>query len=776
MRFVRPSFSFFVAVLLLVCTIPPAQAQSSTVRGTIVDTQDRAIPGANVVLTRVEDGERVEGASADAEGRFVLQNLSPGTYRLVGSAVGYARMSRRLTVDEGDQRTLTLRLSKREYALDEVVVSATRSEEALGRVASSVSVLSNERIETQSALTSDLGNMLAQEIPGLAPSNESLSNFGQTLRGRSPFIMIDGVPQNTPLRDALRSLRTVGDEAIERIEVVRGASALYGYGATGGAINIITKQPTPELEATTEVGVRGSGADLSESFTGRLHQSVSGTRSGVEYVASGSYERWGQFYDGDGTLIAQDPRGQGGLAGADEISLLGKVGGSFAPKQHLTGSVSYYSFLQNMEYERQSGVYGETPTSAVAVEDVPGKDPGTQNLVGRVRYEHDDVVGSELTAQAYVQDFKTRFGYADFYPDGGGQGFVRSNKQGLRLDIETPFPDLDTDWERAVTWGVDVLRDETAQELEDGRTFAPEMTQTSAAPFAQVRFALNDRLTLRGGVRYETLSLQVDGFTTLFGGNEVTGGTLTYDNTAVNAGLVYAPSDPVELFLSFDQGFSASDIGRVLRSTGAASVEQVNPEAKTVNSYEVGGQFGTSIVNLSVTGFYNTSELGSSYGDLPELELIRSPERVYGAEVTTDVQLLEPLAVGGTFTWLEGKRDATGDGNDETYLPGERIPPAKTTGYVELNPSQVWSGRVQVMHVGSRDRFDDDAYGHGSIAAYTLVDLQGRVAVGPGALQVGVKNLFDVYYFPVRSQFGNFDDGYTPGRGRNVSLSYTVTW
>jgi iron complex outermembrane receptor protein len=685
-------------------------------------------------------------------------------------------MSRRLTVDEGDQRTLTLRLSKREYALDEVVVSATRSEEALGRVASSVSVLSNERIETQSALTSDLGNMLAQEIPGLAPSNESLSNFGQTLRGRSPFIMIDGVPQNTPLRDALRSLRTVGDEAIERIEVVRGASALYGYGATGGAINIITKQPTPELEATTEVGVRGSGADLSESFTGRLHQSISGTRSGVEYVASGSYERWGQFYDGDGNLIAQDPRGQGGLAGADEISVLGKVGGSFAPKQHLTGSVSYYSFLQNMEYERQSGVYGETPTSAVAVEDVPGKDPGTQNLVGRVRYEHDDVVGSELTAQAYVQDFKTRFGYADFYPDGGGQGFVRSNKQGLRLDIETPFPDLDTDWERAVTWGVDVLRDETAQELEDGRTFAPEMTQTSAAPFAQVRFALNDRLTLRGGVRYETLSLQVDGFTTLFGGNEVTGGTLNYDNTAVNAGLVYAPSDPVELFLSFDQGFSASDIGRVLRSTGAASVEQVNPEAKTVNSYEVGGQFGTSLVNLSVTGFYNTSELGSSYGDLPELELIRSPERVYGAEVTTDVQLLEPLAVGGTFTWLEGKRDATGDGNDETYLPGERIPPAKTTGYVELNPSQVWSGRVQVMHVGSRDRFDDDTYGHGSIAAYTLVDLQGRVAVGPGALRVGVKNLFDVYYFPVRSQFGNFDDGYTPGRGRTVSLSYTVTW
>jgi iron complex outermembrane receptor protein len=96
------------------------------------------------------------------------------------------------------------------------------------------------------------------------------------MRGRSPFVMIDGVPQNTPLRDGSRSLRTASPETIERIEVVQGASALYGYGATGGAINIITKVPASGLEATTEVGLHGSAADVSESFTGRVHQSVSG--------------------------------------------------------------------------------------------------------------------------------------------------------------------------------------------------------------------------------------------------------------------------------------------------------------------------------------------------------------------------------------------------------------------------------------------------------------------------------------------------------------------
>jgi iron complex outermembrane receptor protein len=367
-------------------------------------------------------------------------------------------------------------------------------------VASSVSALSPQDLQSQSAVTSDLGDMLAQMVPGLAPGSGSLSNYGRTLHGRSPLVMIDGVPRNTPLRDAARSLRSTSPEVIERIEVVRGASALCGH----GAINIITKAPTPGLSATTKVGVRGSAADVSESVAGRLHQSVSGQTGAIELVASGSYERWGQFHDMKERLLPQDPRGQGGLAGADDVSLLGKVGGALGTSQHLTASVNYYSFLQDMEYGREAGTYGESPTSATSPDDFSGEDPGTKNLVGQVRYEHGDLLGSQLTARGYVQDFTTRFGYYQFYPDGGGQPFVESTKYGLRADLTTLLAVTD---DGQMLWGVDVLRDRTAQPLADGRTYVPPMTQTSAAPFAQLRVPVGDWGTLRGGVRYEMLSL-----------------------------------------------------------------------------------------------------------------------------------------------------------------------------------------------------------------------------------------------------------------------------
>lgn len=762
--------------------LPIAYGQSAEVRGTVTDAQERPVPSVNVVLEQ-EGGAQVGGTSTNADGTFRFENVSPGSYRLIASAIGYAEATRTVTIDAGAQRRVSLQLRSERYGLEEVVVSATRTRQDLGSVASSVSVLSPQDLQWQSAVTGDLGDMLAQTVPGLAPGNGSLSNFGQTLRGRTPFIMIDGVPQNTPLRDGSRSLRTTSPEVIERIEVVRGASALYGYGATGGAINIITKEPTPGLDATTEVGIRGSSADLQESFTGRLHQSVSGRTSGIEFVASGSYESWGQFYDGRENLIAQDPRGQGGLAGADEISLFGKVGDTIAESQRLTASVNFYSFRQDLEYGRQPGVYGETPTSATTVGTLPPEDPGTNNIVGQLRYEHDDLLDSQVTAQAYVQDFKTYFGYSTFYP-GGGQSLIESTKFGVRLDATTPLGLTDGS---QLLWGIDALRDQTAQPLVDGRTYAPEMTQTSAAPFAQLRVPVGDWITLRGGVRYEAISLSVVDFTTLRAQfdtdgdgepdqrNDVEGGTLSYDNFTFNAGAVFTVVEPVDVFASFEQGFAVSEVGRVLRSTTAESVEALNPEAKTVNSYEAGLRLGTGRVNATATGYYTTSELGSSYGS--DFEIVRSPEHVYGVELTTDVQIADPVAVGGTFSWVKGVRDADDNGSYETPLPGNRIPPEKLTGYVEVTPLDGWTSRLQMLYSGRRDAFPGStAYGQGSVSPYTVFDLSSRVEVGPGALTIGIENLLDNYYFSVRSQYPALPGSYTPARGRNINLSYTVTW
>lgn len=58
------------------------------------------------------------------------------------------------------------------------------------------------------------------------------------MRGRNVLVMIDGVSQ-TGSRDVSRQLNSISPNMIDHIEVVSGATSIYGSGATGGIINII---------------------------------------------------------------------------------------------------------------------------------------------------------------------------------------------------------------------------------------------------------------------------------------------------------------------------------------------------------------------------------------------------------------------------------------------------------------------------------------------------------------------------------------------------------
>ncbi len=89
----------------------------------------------------------------------------------------------------------------------------------------------------QVRVTADILGFL---VPSLTPSSGTTSNYGMTMRGRVVQYMIDGVPQ-TGYRDGSRQLNSIQPSMIERIEVVSGATSIYGSGATGGIINIITK-------------------------------------------------------------------------------------------------------------------------------------------------------------------------------------------------------------------------------------------------------------------------------------------------------------------------------------------------------------------------------------------------------------------------------------------------------------------------------------------------------------------------------------------------------
>ena len=778
--------SYGLAGLLVLLFAGRASAQASRLTGRVTDAETgEPIYGVNVGLSGTSLGD-----ATGPDGHYQVQDVPEGNHRLTATVLGYEKASRTVSVESGETATVNFQLASTRYGLNEIVVSATRSRERLSTVPSSITVVGPEELETQTTLTGDLGDVLAQTVPGLAQSTSTLSNYGQTLHGRNLFILIDGVPQSTPLRNGLRSLRSINPSAIERVEVIRGASALYGYGATGGAINIVTKRPeNGAVNAAAEIGARFSPEDVGSSLSERVQGRLSGHSGRFDYLVGGSFEDWGYFFDGEGDRIPQDPQGQGGLASADEYNVLLKGGAKLTEAQRLELTFNYYDFKQNVAFATVPGVVDSAKATAEQVNDVPGKDPGTENLVTMLRYEHADLLGSDFTARAFAQDFKTRFGYAAYFPDGGGQGFIRSEKLGVRFDVETPLPLAAGS---ALRWGADFLRDETAQPLEDGRIYVPPIEQTSAAPFAQLNLPLAERAVLRGGARYEALRLKVDDYTTLYGQNPVEGGTLDYDALVFNAGGVLFLTDAAEVFASFSQGFSVADVGRVLRSFGEGSkepqrtsVEALRPEAQKVNSYETGARLSTSVADVSLSGFINTSDLGSTFeGNFPDLRVARTPERIWGAEATLDVRPIERVGLGGTFTYLEGKRDSDEDGSYDAFLPGPRIPPLKVTGYASYAPIDGWRNRIQLLYSGDRDRFEGqaaEAFGQGPVESYTTVDLQTALHLrtlgfGRGTLHFGVKNLFDTFYFPPISQWYNLPTGYAAAPGRRLNLSYSIRW
>jgi iron complex outermembrane recepter protein len=131
-----------------------------------------------------------------------------------------------------------------ESAAQTIVISATRSLKPIEQLPGAVSVIGNADLRAQRTLTDDPSAVLATLVPGYAPSRQKATSFGETFRGRGALILFDGVPQTNPLRGGARESYFTDQSVIERVEVIAGANALQGLGATGGLINYISRNPT----------------------------------------------------------------------------------------------------------------------------------------------------------------------------------------------------------------------------------------------------------------------------------------------------------------------------------------------------------------------------------------------------------------------------------------------------------------------------------------------------------------------------------------------------
>lgn len=760
--------------------------QNATIRGTVTGQEGIPIPFANVIL----EGTKI-GTSTNNEGSFVLTNINPEKYTLVVSAIGYETVKKEIILTSGKELVVPVQLSQDNQNLNEIVITTNRRTETLDEVPSSVSVLTARQIENRIQTSNNIADVLL-EIPGIALSTNQTSSTGQTLRGRNMLVLIDGIPQSTPLRSGGRDINTIDPNSLERIEVIKGATAIYGNGADGGIINYITKKPElgKRFESTTQLGTEGSMVDIDHTIGSRLSQTFSGNLDKLSYLASGSFRQTGIFRDANGEVVSPTY----GLGETNQYNFLGKLNYILMEDHSLELMYNYYSSNQDTEYINQNGVYGESPAIGI-IGEVLGVDQGNRyNHNAQVTYDANNLLGNtDLRLNLYLQDFKTVYGFSDFFfnPEGGyegGQSTLESTKKGARFNFRTPYS-FGSDINGDILYGMDILNDKTSQKLMDGRIWAPEMDMVNFAPYAQLKTVYSD-FVLKAGIRVENINIEVPDYETILiypsgsetpnGGVAVNGGELKYDATTFNTGLRYNRYEIFQPFVSFSQSFSIADLGRTLRTATENTVGQINSEAVIANNYEVGFNSRLGKTSLSGAYFISTSELGATYREVNGVfQIAREPEKVYGYELALDTEVFDNLNFGSSLSYTEGKLKSEG-GEYDTYINGDRIPPLKLVNYLQYEMNDKWEARISHIYSGNRERFEPAAngtyvYGKGPVESFNLVNLSSNYQLTPNTkLGLGIENLLNEDYYNPLSQWSARDSNYIKGNGTRFSLTMTI--
>ncbi|MCC4310228.1 TonB-dependent receptor [Alcanivorax marinus] len=702
---------------------------------------------------------------------------------LAGSGLDYRAEAR-------DGGRLTVRLiqapaaSAAPHQLDDVVVSAARSYTVAGKSPRKITMISRQQIEEQMAISDDPGAVLANLIPSYSPSRQKLSNTGETFRGRTPQFLIDGVPQSNPLRDGGRASYTIDLSMVERIEVIHGASAEYGLGATGGIINFVTRRPEQpgfqqhvgvSLTTDDDVQSNGLGHKLDYRFTGQTER--------WDIVAAASRQERGLFYDGRDRIIGFAYPGE--IQDSTSHDLFLKAGYWLDDNQNITVSANRFELEGNHDYravpgDRDAGI----PTTATKG-GAEGDPMFNKVTTLRASYSHGNWLGNQLDAQIYHQDFEGQFGAlrsGSFQipptdPDNLLLDQTRNESEKLGSQFTLKRRGLFNNRLDLAT-GFDALSDETRQSLVlTDRVYVPETEYRNYAGFLQLDLRPTERLAFSGGARHEYAKLNVDDYRTVAanGAVRVDGGDPDFEETLYNLGLTYQVADDVQLFANYSEGFGMPDVGRVLRGIDEPGQDVdtlLALEPVVTDNREAGLRFNGERTRFEISYFESDSDYGERLSEENGVYVVnREKVEIKGVEASLDWRASDAHQLGLTYTHQKGESDTDGDGTVDTTLSGISLAPNRLGARWGARWNDGLRSLVQLNHYFDRsfDQPDLDFDG------YTLVDASLVQRLPVGRLKAGVENLFDKDYVSYYSQSARADnDFYFTGRGRVYTLGYEV--
>lgn len=229
-------FALFL-ILCGLCLNLKAETQGDVV-GRVLDDSGAPLAGATVQILHAKDG-----VTTDEDGYFRIPYSKDGAVRVKVSFVGYQTQTFVLKADERKGEQHVLRLQPDATALDQVVVTATRTPKALKDAPVVTRLITANDIKIADA--TNIQDLLTEQMPGLEfgyAMNQETSLNMNGFGGNAVLFLVDGERLAGETMDNVDYSRLNLDN-VGRIEIVKGAaSALYGASAVAGVINIISRE------------------------------------------------------------------------------------------------------------------------------------------------------------------------------------------------------------------------------------------------------------------------------------------------------------------------------------------------------------------------------------------------------------------------------------------------------------------------------------------------------------------------------------------------------
>lgn len=690
--------SAIVLQVVLFCLLPAGSShgQGAVLKGLVTDDAGLPLPGVNVLLTELNTG-----AATSIDGTYRIEAIPAGTYTLVISAIGYRRYTRELSLTDGEVRSEDVALSEVVLESTGVTVTASRREQRSATAPVSLAIMTPRELESRNVYAIDEA---LRHIPGVQVKGNQVSIRGSTgysynVGSRVQFLL-DGLPLLTPDSDGI-PFEALPFDQIERIEVLKGpGSALYGSGALGGVINIITKNfpDTPETSIKTFAGGYEPVAYDSWRAEWDKADDIRPFFGGSFTHAQKRSEKFGFWAN---MHYRQDP---GYTRLSERTSLLGFAKFGWRPK-----TTTRFELLTSWLYRKKDDfIFWNGVWDALNPGILPNGNPAAS----------DNVSSQFGLLPAYTRVINSKLYYS-----------IKGRLFGIHLrplDDDTGKPrDVETDGTRGFRYGAEFQVNWTPRtnhfltagfsvdsnwaqssffgdEL-DGN--AASFLQPEGAAFAQWEQPIVGGLNLVAGARFDVYAISSEE-------------TITRFSPKLN--LYYIVNDNLTLRSAYGQGFRVPSIAERFANDeafGITSNPNIRPEEST--SIEVGLRALSRInsaneIQFDLAVFYNeynnliesgvNTELGALwFRNLPDAEIRGIEAGIDGVFLAGKLQ----TRLGYSYLDSETTRISPETGREET-LPLEFRANHQFTFAIDMQPWKGLQAGADFRYISKPERFNED--------------------------------------------------------------------